>query len=89
VSSRQLHLIIRHVTRAPVRQATPGQTLRILLAPFQRLTDDFVLIRAGESLQKSLATFVINKRSERRALRTPPSVQLDRKVAVINAALKR
>ena len=40
-------------------------------------------------LQKSLATFLINERSERTALRTAPGVQLDRKVAVINAALKR
>jgi hypothetical protein len=53
------------------------------------LPDDFVFIRAGELLQKSLATFLINERSERTALRTAPGVQLDRKVAVINAALKR
>jgi hypothetical protein len=53
------------------------------------LPDDFVFVRAGELLQKSLATFLINERSEPTALRTAPGVQLDRKVAVINAALKR
>ena len=63
--------------------------MRIFFAPFQRLPDDFVFVRAGELLQKSLATFLINERSERTALRTPPGVQLNRKVAVINAALKR
>ena len=60
---------------------------RILLAPDQRLTDDFVLIRAGEMPQKSL--LLVNERSKRTTLRTPPGVQLDRKVAVINLALKR
>jgi hypothetical protein len=66
-----------------------NQTSRILLAPFQRLPDDFVLIRAGEKPQKSLASFLVNKRGNLTALRTAPAVQLDRKVAVINAALKR
>jgi hypothetical protein len=66
-----------------------GQISRILLAPDKRLTDDFVLIRAGETPQKSLTSFLINERSERITLRTPPGVQLDRKVAVINDALKR
>ena len=51
--------------------------------------DDLVLIRAGEMLQKPLATFLVNERSERTALRTSPSLQLDRKMAVINDALKR
>src|SRR6266404_5180969 len=71
------------------RSEVLGLTLRKFLAPFQRLPDDFVFVRAGELLQKSLATFLINERSERTALRTPPGVQLNRKVAVINAALKR
>jgi hypothetical protein len=53
------------------------------------LPDDFVFVRASELLQKSLATFLINERSERTGLRTPPGVHLDREVAVINAALKR
>ncbi len=53
------------------------------------MPDDFVFVRAGELPQKSLATFLINERSERTALRIAPGVQLDRKVAVINAALKR
>jgi len=71
------------------RSEVLGFTLRNFLAPFQRLPDDFVFVRAGELPQKSLATFLINERSEPTALRTAPGVQLDRKVAVINAALKR
>ncbi len=71
------------------RSEVLGLTLRNFLAPFQRLPDDFAFVRAGEFLQKSLATFLINERSEPTALRTAPGVQLDRKVAVINAALKR
>jgi hypothetical protein len=61
----------------------------MLIAPEQRLTDDLALIRAGEMPQKSLVSSFVNERSERTALRTSPSVQLDRKVAVINDALKR
>jgi hypothetical protein len=71
------------------RSEVLGLTLRNFLAPFQRLPDDFVFVRAGELPQKSLATFLINERSERTALRAAPGVQLDRKVAVINGALKR
>jgi len=71
------------------RSEVLGLTVRNFLAPFQRLPDDFVFVRAGELLQKSLATFLINERSEPTALRTAPGVRLDRKVAVINAALKR
>src|SRR5260370_32736857 len=71
------------------RSEVLGLTLRNFLAPFQRLPDDFVFVRAGELPQKSLATFLINERSEPTALRTAPGVQLDRKVAVINVALKR
>jgi hypothetical protein len=53
------------------------------------LPDDLILIRASELLQKSLASFVVNERSERRAFRITPSVQLDRKMAVIDGELKR
>jgi hypothetical protein len=59
---------------------------RIILAPFQRLPDDLVLVRASELLQESLASFVVNERS---AFRITPSVQLDRKMAVIDGELKR
>jgi hypothetical protein len=38
--------------------------------------------------QKPLASFLVNERSERTALRTSPSMQLDRKLAAINDALK-
>jgi hypothetical protein len=57
--------------------------------------DDFLkqrLSRNGEDAvlaDRKLASFLVNERSERTALRTPPGVQLDRKVAVINATLKR
>jgi hypothetical protein len=61
----------------------------IFFTPRRRLSDHLVLIRAGEMPQKSLTSFLINERSERITLRTPPGVQLDRKVAVINDALKR
>jgi hypothetical protein len=71
------------------RSEVLGQTSRILIAPAPRLTDDFVLIRADEMPQKPLASFVVNERSERTTLRTSTSVQLDRKLAVINDALKR
>jgi len=63
--------------------------MRIFFAPFQRLPDDLVLVRASELLQKSLASFVVNERSECTAFRITPSVQLDRKMAVVNGDLKR
>jgi len=63
--------------------------LRILLAPFQRLPDDLVLVRTSEMPQNSLASFPVNERSERTAFRISPSLQLDRKMAVINRELKR
>ncbi len=39
--------------------------------------------------QKSLANFFVNEHGECTALRTPPGVQLDRKMAVIDGELKR
>jgi len=53
------------------------------------LPDNFVLIRACEMPQKSLANFLVNEHGECTALRMPPSVQLDRKMALIDASLKR
>jgi hypothetical protein len=38
--------------------------------------------------QKSLANFLVNEHGECTALRMPPSVQLDRKMALINASLE-
>jgi hypothetical protein len=38
--------------------------------------------------QKSLASFLVNERSERTAFRTSPSVQFDHIMAVIDAAHK-
>jgi hypothetical protein len=60
----------------------------MLIAPEQRLTDDLVLICAKEMPQEPFGGLLVNERSERAAFRTPPSVQLDRKIAVINDALK-
>jgi len=54
----------------------------ILLAPDQCFTDDFVLIRASEIPEKSLASLLLNESSERADLRTSPSVQLDQIVTV-------
>jgi len=79
----------RRLTNRRNRLSFLGQTLQILLAPFQRLPDDFVLIRAGEMPQKSLANFFVNEHGECTVLRTPPGVQLDRKMTLIDASLKR
>jgi len=65
-----------------------GQISRILLAPDKRLTDDFVLIRAGEMPQKSLASFFVNERGKASAFWAPPGVQLNHILAVIDASLK-
>jgi len=62
-----------------------GQISRILVAPFQRLPDDFVLVRAREIPQEPLARSLVDKRGKRRPLRTPPGVQLDRKRTMIDA----
>jgi hypothetical protein len=68
---------------------TALQRALIFLAPFQRLPDDFVFVRASEMLQESLANFLVNKHGECTGLRTPPGVQLDRKRTMIDALLKR
>jgi hypothetical protein len=62
-----------------------GQTLRILLAPFQRLPDDFVFVRAREIPQPPLARSLVDKRGKGRSLRAPPGVQLDRNSLPFNA----
>jgi hypothetical protein len=61
----------------------------ILLAPFQRLPDDFVLIRAGEMPQEPVGGLLVNERGKASAFRPSPGVQLDHMMAVINALLKR
>jgi hypothetical protein len=53
------------------------------------LTDDFVLIRAGETPQKSLASFFVNERGKASAFRAHPGVQLNHVLAVIDGPLKR
>jgi hypothetical protein len=61
----------------------------ISLTPHQSLTDDFVLIRAGEMPQKSLASFFINERGKTSVFPAPPGVQLNHILAMIDASLKR
>jgi len=70
------------------RSEVVRQTSRILIAPGPRLTDDFVLIRAGEMPQKSLANFFVNERGKASAFWAPPGVQLNHILAVIDASLK-
>src|ERR1700730_8789043 len=79
----------RRLTDRRTRLSFLGQTLRILLAPFQRLPDDFVFVRAREIPQEPLDRSRVDECGKRRPLRTPPSVQLDRKMALIDASLKR
>jgi hypothetical protein len=66
----------------------PARAL-ILLAPFQRLQDHFVFIRAGEMPQEPFGASRINERRKRTTICTPPNVQLDHIMAVINASPKR
>jgi len=66
-----------------------SQTLRILLAPFQCLPDDFVFVRAREMPQEPLARSLVDKRGKRRPLRAPLCVQVDRIRTMIDALLKR
>jgi len=65
-----------------------GQTLRILFAPFQRLPDDFALIRASEMPQESLTCILVNECGKASVFRAVPGVQLDHMMTVINAPLK-
>jgi hypothetical protein len=54
------------------------------------LPDDFVLVRAGETLpEKSLAGFLVDESGKHSLFRGSPRVQLDRKRTLINASLKR
>jgi hypothetical protein len=67
----------------------PRARALILLAPFQRLQDHFVFIRAGEMPQEPFGASRINERRKRTTICTPPNVQLDHIMAVINASPKR
>jgi hypothetical protein len=62
--------------------------MAIGLAPLQRLPDHFVFIRAGETSQEPFGDLIINERCKRTDGRTPPSVQLNQMVTVINASLE-
>jgi hypothetical protein len=61
----------------------------MLIAPEQRLTDDRVLVRSSKMPQKSLTSLFENERRKVSAFGTPPSMKLDRILAVVNAPLKR
>jgi hypothetical protein len=81
--------IRRRLTDRRNRLSFLGQTLQILLAPFQRLPDDFVFVRVREVPQEPLARSLIGKRGKRKPLCAPPGVQLDQIRTVIDALLKR
>ena len=66
-----------------------GQTSRILLAPDQRLPNDFVLVGAKEMPQEAFGGLLVNERGKAGACWASPGVQLDHMMAVINASLKR
>jgi hypothetical protein len=68
---------------------TSNKLPSILVAPSQRFADDLALIRAGEMPQKPITNFLVNEGSKHIHLRTSPNVQLDRKMVVIDDALKR
>jgi hypothetical protein len=61
---------------------------RIFIAPSQPLTNNLVLIRAGEMPQNSLASLFENERHKASAFRTPPGVQLNQILAAVDAPLK-
>ena len=61
----------------------------IFLTPHPCLTDHFVLIRAGEMPQKSLASFFVNERGKASAFGAQPGVQLNHILAAIDGPLKR
>jgi hypothetical protein len=65
-----------------------GQTLRILLAPFQRLPDNFVFVRAREMPQEPLTRSLVDKCCKSSPVRGPPGMQLDRMRTMIDALLK-
>ena len=66
-----------------------NQTSRILIAPEPRLTDDFVLICAGEMPQEPFGGFLVNERGKAVAFWARPGVQLYHIFAVVDAPLKR
>jgi hypothetical protein len=60
---------------ASSREAIPGSQMRILIAPGQCLTDDLVLIRAGEMSQQPLASLFENECQKASPFQAPPGVQ--------------
>jgi hypothetical protein len=72
----------------PTAREVLGQASRILIAPDLRLTDDFVLIFAGEMPQKPLASLFENERRKASAFRVRQSVQRNHTLAAVDAPLK-
>jgi hypothetical protein len=70
------------------KSEVPSRASRVLIAPNQRLPNDFVLIRVGEMPQKSLASLFENERHKASAFRAHPGVQLNHILAVVDAPLK-
>ncbi len=66
-----------------------GSAPSIFLTPRECLPNHFVLIGASEMPQEPVGNPIVNERRKRADLWASPGVQLDRKVSVIDAALKR
>jgi hypothetical protein len=60
----------------------------ILLALFQRLPNDLVLIGASEMPQEAFRDLIVNERGKRSSFCAARGVQLDYMVTVINASLE-
>ncbi len=69
-----------------VSPSRPGPS--IFLTPHQRLTDNFVLICAGEMPQEPCGGLLVNERGNASDFWAPPAVQLNHILAVIDASLK-
>ena len=71
------------------RSEVLGQPSRIFIAPHQRLPDDLVFICAGEMPQEPFGGLLVNERGKAVAFWTPPGVQLNHILAVVDTKLKR
>jgi hypothetical protein len=65
-----------------------GEALRILLAPYQRLPDYFVFIRAGEMSQEASCRPLIDERRKANGFWAAPRMQLDQILTMIEASPK-
>jgi hypothetical protein len=82
-------MILSHSTPERFLVALASRTTRSIgLAPLQRLPDHFVFIRAGEMSQEPFGDLIINERRKRTDVCSPPSVQLDQVMAMVEASLE-